>query len=279
MIPSEIASLPHLEELFVDAANLQSTIPSELARLPKLKVLHLERNSNLSGTIPDGLMDNTNLQILFISGSKISGTIPATTGNNALSSDLRTVALSHNRLSGTIPPWLATLPLLLFLDLSYNQLTGMTPEFPVGSSILEWKVSRNRLTGILPPSLVSQAQLEVLWISDNEKLVSDALVTSPLSPTLRDVSFFNTQLVDYGGMGEFCSRRQSQQLPDRIVGDSCDMDGVGASSPPRCSSPSCGCFTHCCFSNGTCLELATATDELVGHTSSNIFNKSADGNG
>lgn len=268
-IPREIINLSNLEELVIVEAKLQSTIPSELAQLTRLRLLHLDDNPELTGTIPVGLLtNNTNLQSLFLSKSKVDGNIPWNSDIEAkrAASNLTSLTLTNNQLTGTIPIELGTSSLLNIVNIEQNQLVGTIPEFIASSNIVEWKVGKNHLTGSLPLSLVNQTQLEVLWVHGNKDLVSDVLITAerPFGTNLRDLSFFNTYFSDGVLIADFCS---TSHLPDRVVGEECAADSLSS------DCLSCDCFTHCCFGgNGTCRELVFTSTELH----HNIFNMSAD---
>ncbi|EPS69772.1 hypothetical protein M569_04990, partial [Genlisea aurea] len=103
-IPSEIGSLEFLAWLDVSGNGFRGTLPRQVFDLRRIS--HLDISSNgFSGSIPDGLADLKNL-----------------TG---------TLNLSHNAFSGEVPASLGRLPVMVSLDVSYNNLTGKVPQ--VGS--------------------------------------------------------------------------------------------------------------------------------------------------
>ena len=66
----------------------------------------------------------TNLMSLLLSGNNLTGEIPPELGEMP---KLTTLWLSHNRLTGEIPPELVSLPNLEYLTLRSNLLTGCVP--------------------------------------------------------------------------------------------------------------------------------------------------------
>jgi Leucine-rich repeat (LRR) protein len=123
-------------------------------------------NSFIDG-IPPCLFSMPNLQTLHLSGNGLTGSLPSSyeegSGFYGISSSLTDVALSHNRLSGTIPysfqqrSWSN-------LDLSYNKFTGtLTSSFASynnGNESLALQI--NRLSGSIPSSLLSAPNIQIV---------------------------------------------------------------------------------------------------------------------
>ncbi len=121
---------------------------------------------SLSGSIPSGLGDLSNLTTLNLSGNQLTGTIPSGLGDL---SNLTTLNLSGNQLSGTIPSELGDLSSLTTLDLSTNQLHGVIPSDLGGLSNLgTLNLSNNSLGGSIPSRLGNLSNLKVLNLSGNE---------------------------------------------------------------------------------------------------------------
>ncbi|CAN6451859.1 unnamed protein product [Victoria cruziana] len=92
----------------------------------RLKSLILRQN-NFTGLLPDGLgVTFSYLEKLDISCNKFEGSIPSSIGN--LSNLQGTVDLSHNLFSGSIPATLGNLPEKVYIDLTYNNLSGPIPQ-------------------------------------------------------------------------------------------------------------------------------------------------------
>ncbi|KAL3159978.1 hypothetical protein ABBQ38_010366 [Trebouxia sp. C0009 RCD-2024] len=103
------------------------------------------RGNQLSGTLPPLVAPH--LIDLIVANNKLTGTVP-----NAIYSlpHVYRVDLGGNRLTGKIPaPTDATLPLrMLFLD--NNQLTGSLPVLTSAQQILVLDISDNQLSGSVP---------------------------------------------------------------------------------------------------------------------------------
>ncbi len=121
---------------------------------------------SLTGSIPSGLGDLSNLTTLNLSANQLTGSIPSGLGDL---SNLTTLNLSANQLTGSIPSELGDLSILGTLDLSTNQLHGVIP-FELGDlSILgTLNLSGNRLSGPIPSRLGNLSNLNVLDLSGND---------------------------------------------------------------------------------------------------------------
>jgi hypothetical protein len=69
------------------------------------------------------------LSVIGLQGNKLNGTIPSFLG----SLPLKQLALSYNSLTGTIPSSLTSLKELTLLNLFENKLTGLVPPLSVSS--------------------------------------------------------------------------------------------------------------------------------------------------
>ena len=94
----------------------------------------------MSGSIPSCVWLLQNLTFLHMSGNGFTGTISST----SFASVLKDVSLSHNQLTGSIPPFLKYVD---HLDLSYNKLSGHYHGKNVSTASLILAV--NRLSGDL----------------------------------------------------------------------------------------------------------------------------------
>jgi len=125
--------------------------------------------SLLTGGLPVCLFQMGNLTTLHLSGNGLTGTLPR---NIQISSALRDLSLSHNKLHSTIPAPLLNQP-WTNLDLSYNRLSGelseaMSGQYPSDTCIA---LEQNRLSGNIP-----SAYRDVLNISllESNLFVCDA---------------------------------------------------------------------------------------------------------
>ena len=117
----------------------------------------LKKNiSGMSGSIPSCLYSLPKLKTLHVSGNGLRGSLQA--GPAGWSASLTDLSLSHNALTGEIPPSLKLrLGQLATLDLSYNRLRGTLGGFPSASSNKSldlFSLELNRLSGRIPPSVL-----------------------------------------------------------------------------------------------------------------------------
>ncbi|XP_049413178.1 receptor-like protein EIX1 [Solanum stenotomum] len=116
-------------------------------RYPDLTDLDLSQNS-LNGTIPLSISKITNLVTLVLSNNHLTGEIPDFWDEVPI---LYTLDLSNNSFIGRVPSTLSTLNSLRFLMLSNNHLSG---EFPLGfqnfSSMITLDLGNNQFSGELP---------------------------------------------------------------------------------------------------------------------------------
>lgn len=125
-IPHEIGNLKNLQNLDFSQNLFNGSIPLSLVQCNRLKILSLGQNS-LTGPLKDDFGTRLiALQRVDLSLNRLSGSIPSTMGN--LSSLKGTLNLSHNFFNGTIPASLGSLPETVYIDLSYNNLSGNIPQ-------------------------------------------------------------------------------------------------------------------------------------------------------
>ncbi|RAL43359.1 hypothetical protein DM860_012500 [Cuscuta australis] len=114
-----LGKLDALMVLSLRANFLNGSLPSDLASLPSLQYLFLQ-NNNFSGHIPTTFSHQLN--VLDLSNNSFSGVVPAVFQNLT---QLIGLNLQNNFLSGPVPNF--RLPRLQHLNLSNNQLDGSIP--------------------------------------------------------------------------------------------------------------------------------------------------------
>ena len=150
--------------LALSEKGLTGSIPSGLGDLSNLTTLNLSRNG-IIGSIPSGLCDLSNLTTLNLSRNQLTGTIPSELGDL---SSLGTLDLATNQLHGVIPSELGDLSSLITLNLSKNGLTGSIPSELGGlSSLSTLNLSDNELTGSIPSKLGNLSSLTQLKLFEN----------------------------------------------------------------------------------------------------------------
>ncbi|PRQ37278.1 putative non-specific serine/threonine protein kinase [Rosa chinensis] len=148
-IPKSFRSLCRLETLNLLSNNFSDRLEQSIGNLScaqdTLKSLYLGDNL-WWGSFPDDLTRFVSLQELDIDNATMSGSLPKSFRQL---SQLRTLRLGHNRLSGSFPD-VTGLSLLSTIDLSHNQLNGSLHD-SLGqlSSLTEIDLSRNSLNVVL----------------------------------------------------------------------------------------------------------------------------------
>jgi hypothetical protein len=148
----------HLVELNLSGNRLNGDIPAALGCLTHLTALDLSWNLNLVNSIPPELGNLSNLESLALQENRLTGAIPPQVGNL---SRLVTLDLSSNQLDGSIPPELGNLANLSHLNLSYNRLSGdLPPSLGKLANLRRLYLFANPLAGALPQNWTA------LYLSD-----------------------------------------------------------------------------------------------------------------
>ncbi|KAF9661914.1 hypothetical protein SADUNF_Sadunf19G0118500 [Salix dunnii] len=150
--PNTIGKLDALRVLSLRSNVLEGDLPSDITSLPSLQNLFLQHN-NFSGGIPTSF--SLQLNVLDLSFNSFTGNIPQTLANLTR---LIGLSLQNNTLSGPIPDLNHTR--IKHLNLSYNNLNGSIPvslqNFPnssfIGNSLLCGPPLNPCSPVILPPS-------------------------------------------------------------------------------------------------------------------------------
>ncbi|CAB9519049.1 Leucine Rich Repeat [Seminavis robusta] len=194
------------ESLALSENYLKGTLPPEVALLTALKDIHLvadaffgatsdeEKKENyISGQIPIPWMTSlSNLTTIDLGRNALTGSIPTEIG---LMPELQIVQLRENLIGGTIPPSLFGLPNVKELWLFDNRLTGPIPtevQF-VTDSLRIFAAYSNRLTGTIPTELVSLTQLRQLKLESNQ-LVGKIPIDITYMTNLRSLHLFDNRL-------------------------------------------------------------------------------------
>lgn len=118
-IPSELASLPKLEFLYAEYADIKGDL-SWVQDMKEIVELWVDRNPMIEGTIPTEIALAESLQSFSVTGCSLTGTIPT----ELASLRLHQFWAYNNSLTGTIPTEFANLDTLVRLGLEKNDLTG-----------------------------------------------------------------------------------------------------------------------------------------------------------
>ncbi|KAI8551363.1 hypothetical protein RHMOL_Rhmol06G0180400 [Rhododendron molle] len=150
--------------LSLDLNKLVGSIPSGIGNLINLQVLSMSLN-RLSGNIPSNIGNLQKLQILRFHDNNIRGEIPASFANLTL---LLYLNASGNNLHGNIPSHIGKYHFLVSLCLDHNYLSGIIPKESANlSSLLDLNLAHNNLSGSLPLEIGLLQNLEILDVSQN----------------------------------------------------------------------------------------------------------------
>ncbi|XP_031395614.1 probable LRR receptor-like serine/threonine-protein kinase At3g47570 [Punica granatum] len=177
VLPNSIANFSSsLTQLWVSLNFISGTIPSGISNLVNLQLLALSINM-LTGRIPSSIVKLSQLQGLYLRENNLSGVIPASTGNMT---SLFSLYLGYNRLDGTIPASLGNCMHLNRLRLDENRVVGPVPQEVFGlSSLSILNLSGNSLTGPIPSQVGKLMNLQALDLSENN-------MSGVIPPTLGD---------------------------------------------------------------------------------------------
>ncbi|KAL8246356.1 hypothetical protein R6Q59_007572 [Mikania micrantha] len=155
-----------LRSLSLSSNNLEGPLPSSLSNCTTLNHLNLSSNQ-FSGNpeFDSGIWSLTRIRTLDLSRNSFSGSIP--NGVIALH-DLKELSLHDNQFSEALPSDLGLCPHLNKLDFSNNLFTETIPEsFHALTSLSVLNLANNMLTGKFPQWVGSLISLEYLDLSGN----------------------------------------------------------------------------------------------------------------
>ncbi|CAN6243530.1 unnamed protein product [Urochloa humidicola] len=163
---SSLTNCTQLQKLYLDGNILYGVLPISVEGLSKsLEVLLLNANK-ISGCIPQGIKNLTNLELLHIEQNLLSGNLPYSLGQL---SNLFALNLSQNRLCGLIPPSVSNLSRISEIYLQDNNLSGPIPQSLGNCKNLEMlNLSYNNFGGSIPKQLFTLSTLSGLDLSHNQ---------------------------------------------------------------------------------------------------------------
>ncbi|XP_057483878.1 probable LRR receptor-like serine/threonine-protein kinase At3g47570 [Actinidia eriantha] len=172
-IPSIITNASQLTRLDLGTNKLSGSIPNSIAGLTLIEFLNLGNNlfsKESSSPELEFITSLTNckyLTELFINDNPLNGTLPISIGN--LSASLERFEVGNSRIMGNIPREIGNLTNLISLVLSGNSLTGFIPESLERLRKLQLLgLETNILQGSIPNDLCFLRMLSTLGLGDNE---------------------------------------------------------------------------------------------------------------
>lgn len=170
-IPSSITNASGLVILDINMNAFLGPVPENIGNLRQLQRLDFSSNplgskENNGLNFLTSLSNCTNLRVLHLNANNHRGIFPSSVAN--LSTELISLRLDGNYISGGIPKGLEKLTNLVNLALSQNMLTGTVPEF-VGklTKLQGLYLSNNNFTGMIPSSIGNISQLSILEMEWN----------------------------------------------------------------------------------------------------------------
>ncbi|CDP19131.1 unnamed protein product [Coffea canephora] len=149
-LPNQTSQFLRLASLRISNNSLEGSIPPILGSYPELKRIDFSLN-HFSGLLIPSLFNSTRITDINLSFNNFSGTIPIESLNTQ-NPGLVAIDLSHNALTGQLPPEFGEFPNLVYLDLSNNNLVGDIPD-DLPNSLKAFNVSYNNLSGTVPKNL------------------------------------------------------------------------------------------------------------------------------
>ncbi|CAL9247673.1 unnamed protein product, partial [Arabidopsis halleri] len=171
VIPTTLFNISTLQKLAINDNNLTGSIPLSFGKLRNLQWLFLFSNSLGSYSFGDldflvALANCTKLEKLEISDNRLGGDLPTFITN--LSTNLYTLDLGKNFISGSIPRDIGNLISLQSLVLQENMLTGAFPTSLGKISRLEGiNLDSNKMSGKIPSFIGNLTRLDKLYLFNN----------------------------------------------------------------------------------------------------------------
>ncbi|KAK8600024.1 hypothetical protein V6N13_060178 [Hibiscus sabdariffa] len=164
-LPESIGNLGQLTRIELASCNFSGTIPETVRKLTRLVYLDFSNNS-FSGPMPS-FSSSRNLTELNLAFNQLTGSINST--NWSVLSNLVSIDIRNNLLSGTIPPTLFDIPSLQKIFLSQNQFNGSLGDLNGKTTFLldTLDLSSNKLQGEFPMSVFELQGLKILTMSSN----------------------------------------------------------------------------------------------------------------
>ncbi|KAJ0709867.1 putative leucine-rich repeat-containing, plant-type, leucine-rich repeat domain superfamily [Helianthus annuus] len=164
-IPQGFGACSNLVVLSLGSNRLTGQIPTDISCALSLQHLLLQRNY-LIGKI-DEITNLTNLRSLVLSCNMLSGSIPRNIGK--LSFVLQLLILRLNSLGGRLSDFdFSGFSQLSKVDLAVNQFSGVLPKSLFScKSLTAIRLARNKLVGEILPDILELPSLSFLSLSDN----------------------------------------------------------------------------------------------------------------
>ncbi|XP_073112216.1 uncharacterized protein [Elaeis guineensis] len=244
-LPSSLKSCERLNTLDLGQNRFTGKIPTWIGgSLLSLKILRL-RSNKLVRNIPPNLSRLKALQILDLISNNLSGTIPSSFGNLTamkVSGEMNGTILKNYThcneniqvtIKGIYIEYAILLPLVIIMDLSNNNLSGMIPEELISLfGLMSLNLSENHLTGEITEKIGALQQLESLDLSRNN-------LFGGIPSSMTNLTFLSYLNLSYNNLsGKVPSGNQFQTFID---------SSIYAGNPDLCGFP----LSQKCIDEGT----------------------------
>ncbi|KAG6696168.1 hypothetical protein I3842_09G134700 [Carya illinoinensis] len=188
---SSLSNCKYLETLSFALNPLNAILPNSIGNLSTSLQIFFLGGCNIKGSIFQDIGNLSSLTSLDLGNNDLVGLIPTAWGKLGM---LQGLYLHNNRLQGPIPSNLCHLKSLFQLSLTGNELVGQIPECINNLALLRYLyLSSNKLTSTVPLTLWSMTDMLEVDLSSNS-------LSGPLSlelgnmKVLRKLNFSNNRL-------------------------------------------------------------------------------------
>jgi Leucine-rich repeat (LRR) protein len=152
-----------MEQFTFGTNHLRGTLPDTIGNLP-LRILGAGNNS-LTGTIPNSLLNISNLTVLNLEANHFTGSLPFDWSRLSL---LEFLSLANNKLTGSLPLSMANLTSLSVTNLANNSFSStIPPDFGALTNIKLMLLQENSFTGTVPRTIRRWTSLNSLTLNLN----------------------------------------------------------------------------------------------------------------
>ncbi|KAL6656035.1 hypothetical protein ACP70R_006861 [Stipagrostis hirtigluma subsp. patula] len=228
-IPPAIGNLTNLQILDMSGNHLTGQIPAELSSIYNLGALNLGQNQLLGG-VPPSLSELAAMDYLSLAHNYLSGPIPGAIFVNCTS--LGYVDLGDNSLSGEIPR--AAVGTIAVLNLYSNRLTGTLPRWLANcTNLLMLDVENNSLADELPTSIIAGKEYLMYLHLSNNRFWSHGgnRDLEPFFAALSNCSWVLEVEAGAVGMGGRLPRRLGAMLPPNMSHLNLEMNAIEGPIP------------------------------------------------
>ncbi len=156
----------NVTKIKLENQNLTGDLPEELLDMCYLDTVTIAGN-DLSTTIESALAAfKSDIHLLNLSGNGLTGEIPT---NVIRFTEITQLFIGTNEITGEIPTQLGQLETLEYLNLAVNELTGEIPaSIDDLSNLISLSLLQNNLTGSIPDEIGRLSNLNTLMLDENE---------------------------------------------------------------------------------------------------------------